>query len=181
MNESANFLSWLINHHDFKVPLVEDPIYKVVGNSERIFGYDISLIRNANDAQDKYCVSYTLRSFPAKIKPGALDFILSIPCELTFAQSYIYTRQLTAISIIDGQANKINSTNAAIDEEGTALNSIKTLFKTVKCFLVIIMVLFRFMVKPLKRLMIMQFLLNQALALRDMCCFVPRMNKKMFL
>ncbi|STL59704.1 Conjugal transfer protein TraE [Escherichia coli] len=45
MNESANFLSWLINHHDFKVPLVEDPIYKVVGNSERIFGYDISLIR----------------------------------------------------------------------------------------------------------------------------------------
>ncbi|HFM0116300.1 VirB4 family type IV secretion system protein [Escherichia coli] len=135
MNESANFLSWLINHHNFKVPLVEDPIYKVVGNSERIFGYDISLIRNANDAQDKYCVSYTLRSFPAKIKPGALDFILSIPCELTFAQSYIYTRQLTAISIIDGQANKINSTNAAIDEEGTALNSIKNLVQNGEVFL----------------------------------------------
>ncbi|WP_250156784.1 VirB4 family type IV secretion system protein [Escherichia coli] len=135
INESANFVSWLINHQDFKIPLVEDPIYKVVGNSHRIFGYDISLIRNTNETQDKYCVSYTIRSFPAKIKPGALDFILTIPCELTLTQSYIYTRQLTSMAIIDGQANKISSTNTAIDEEFTALNAVKNLVQNGEIFL----------------------------------------------
>lgn len=135
INESANFVSWLINHQNFNIPLVEDPIYKVVGNSERMFGYDISLIRNTNDTQDKYCVSYTLRAFPAKIKPGALDFILTIPCELTFTQSYIYTRQLTSIAIIDGQENKITSTNTAVDEEMVALNAVKNLVQNGEIFL----------------------------------------------
>ena len=135
INESANFLSWLVNHQNFKIPLVEDPIYKVLGNSERIFGYDISLIRNTNDTQDKYCVSYTIRAFPAKIKPGALDFILTIPCELTLTQSYIYTRQLTSIAIIDGQENKITSTNTAVDEEMVALNSVKNLVQNGEIFL----------------------------------------------
>ncbi|MEB7049039.1 conjugal transfer protein TraE, partial [Escherichia coli] len=83
INESANFVSWLINHQDFKIPLVEDPIYKVVGNSHRVFGYDISLIRTTNESHDQYCVSYTIRSVPAKIQPGALEFLLTLPCELT--------------------------------------------------------------------------------------------------
>lgn len=134
-NESANFLSWLINHKDFDVPFVEDPIFRVVTNSKHYFGYDIGLIRNVSGKDDKYVVTYTLRSFPSKIKPAALDFILSIPCELTFTQSYIYTRQLTSISLIDGQANKITSTNTSIDEELTALNAVKNLVQNSEIFL----------------------------------------------
>ncbi|EMD7527376.1 conjugal transfer protein TraE [Salmonella enterica] len=134
-NESANFLSWLINHKELNIPFVEDPLYKVVTSSKRYMGYDIALIRNTNDAQDRYVVSYTVRSFPSKIKAAALDFLLTLPCELTFTQSYIYTRQLTAISKIDGQENKIKSTDAAIDEEYAAINAIKNLVQNAEVFL----------------------------------------------
>lgn len=134
-NESANFLSWLINHQNFDVPFVEDPLYKVLTNSNRYFGYDVGLIRNVNSSQDKYVVSYTLRAFPSKIKPAALDFLLSMPCELTFTQSYIYTRQLTALSMIDTQANKITSTNTSIDEEMDSLNAVKNLVQNGEIFL----------------------------------------------
>jgi type IV secretion system protein VirB4 len=134
-NESANFLSWLINHKELNVPFVEDPLYKVITSSKRYMGYDISLIRNTNDSHDRYVVSYTVRSFPSKIKPAALDFLLSIACELTFTQSYIYTRQLTAISKIDGQENKIKSTDTAIDEEYNAINAAKNLVQNGEIFL----------------------------------------------
>ncbi|KFX10701.1 conjugal transfer protein [Pectobacterium atrosepticum ICMP 1526] len=134
-NESANFISWLINHQDFDIPFVEDPLSKVVTNSDFYFGHDVGFIKNRNSNEGKYFVSYLVRSFPAKIKSGATDFILSIPCELTFSQSFIYTRQLVSIKNIDDQANKLNSSNTAIDEEMTALIQVKNLVQNGEIFL----------------------------------------------
>lgn len=133
INESANFVSGLLT-----IRILKSRWLKILFIRWLVIAIAFLAMISASSAtlmNHKISIVFRIRfdHFRQKLS-GALDFILTIPCELTLTQSYIYTRQLTSMAIIDGQANKISSTNTAIDEEFTALNSVKNLVQNGEIF-----------------------------------------------
>lgn len=88
------------------IPLTPSAAYKVIPTADLHFGTDILEIRSAEHR--KFATCYDLKDF-GRSKIMTLLPILSLPCEFTLTQSFIYTENADMQSAINQQRNALKS------------------------------------------------------------------------
>ncbi|WP_373741703.1 conjugal transfer protein [Neisseria sp.] len=97
------------------IPLTPSAAYKVIPAADLHFGTDIMEIRTA--LHRKFATCYDLKEF-GKSKIMTLLKVLSLPCEFTLTQSFIYTENADMLSAIGQQRNAlISSKDKAKDQQ----------------------------------------------------------------
>ena len=113
---NVEFLSYLLNNNERKIPLVSNKVVDVVGHSDWHFGYDLLEIRNADSHSSKYATFFELDGFPLTTHAGMWDFVLTQQCEFVLTQSMILMKSTESIKLIDKQANLVSSSDEAEHE-----------------------------------------------------------------
>ena len=88
------------------IPLTPSAAYKVIPTADLHFGTDILEIRSAEHR--KFATCYDLKDF-GRSKIMTLLPVLSLPCEFTLTQSFIYTENADMQSAINQQRNALKS------------------------------------------------------------------------
>lgn len=114
--ENIEFLSYLLNNNDFKIPLTSNKVVDVALKSDWHFGHDLLEIRNADTQTSKYATFYELDGYPLTTHMGMWDFVLSQQCEFILTQSMILMKSLKANNLIDKQINLVSSSDNAEHE-----------------------------------------------------------------
>ncbi|ENG8827713.1 conjugal transfer protein [Salmonella enterica] len=111
--ENSKFLSYLLNGEESDIPLSHTPVTESITNSDWFFGYDVVEIRNKENLNSHFAVSYILKDYPATTKNGMWDFLLAVPYEFILCQSFIFTSSQKSLRMIDQQQNKLGSVGDA--------------------------------------------------------------------
>ena len=114
--ENIEFLSYLLNNNEFKIPLTASNVVDVAPKSDWHFGHDVLEIRNSDTQNSKYATFYELDGFPLTTSRGMWDFVLSQQCEFILTQSMILMKGLKAGKLIDKQMNLVSSSDNAEHE-----------------------------------------------------------------
>lgn len=115
---AERYLTYLYNHQNVKIPLSSSPLKKSINNSEIIFGYDVTEIKNKDVEVNRFCTNYLIKDFPRNTKIGHWDFLLKMPYEFVLTQSFIFESATKSIKKIDQQVNKLNSVgDSAISQQ----------------------------------------------------------------
>lgn len=115
---AERYLTYLYNHQNVKIPLSASPIKESINNSEIIFGYDVTEIKNKDVEVNRFCTNYLIKDFPRNTKVGHWDFLLKMPYEFVLTQSFIFESATKSIKKIDQQVNKLNSVgDSAISQQ----------------------------------------------------------------
>ena len=114
--ENIEFLSFLMNHNDRTIPLTQNKVVEVVGDSDWHFGYDLLEIRNTHSTTSQYASFFELDGYPMTTHCGMWDFILAIPCEFVLTQSMIFMKPPEAVKRIKTQLNLIKSSDHTENE-----------------------------------------------------------------
>ena len=114
--QNIEFLSALLNADDKKIPLTRSKVKDILGHSDWHFGYDVTEIRNAESKSSKYAVFFDLEAFPLHSYRGMYDFVLEAQCEFVLTQSVIMMNSQKTIKMLDGQKNKIESSDSSDKE-----------------------------------------------------------------
>ena len=102
------------------IPLGPSAAYTVVPSATVHFGTDIMEIRNHRDT--KFATCYDLKEFGIS-KIMVLQNILSIPCEFTFTQIFVYTNNAEMQTEINKQVNAMESANDQAMEQQDELKA----------------------------------------------------------
>lgn len=115
---AERYLTYLYNHQNVKIPLSASPLKESINNSEIIFGYDVTEIKNKDVEVNRFCTNYLIKDFPRNTKVGHWDFLLKMPYEFVLTQSFIFESATKSIKKIDQQVNKLNSVgDSAISQQ----------------------------------------------------------------
>ncbi|AJI85220.1 cagE, TrbE, VirB, component of type IV transporter system family protein (plasmid) [Yersinia frederiksenii Y225] len=115
---AERYLTYLYNHQNVKIPLSASPIKESINNSEIIFGYDVTEIKNKDVEVNRFCTNYLIKDFPRNTKIGHWDFLLKMPYEFVLTQSFIFESATKSLKKIDQQVNKLNSVgDSAISQQ----------------------------------------------------------------
>lgn len=115
---AERYLTYLYNHQNVKIPLSSSPLKESINNSEIIFGYDVTEIKNKDVEVNRFCTNYLIKDFPRNTKIGHWDFLLKMPYEFVLTQSFIFESATKSIKKIDQQVNKLNSVgDSAISQQ----------------------------------------------------------------
>lgn len=106
-SEVYEFLGSLINGTDQKIPLSTVDAYQTLASANLHFGSDVLEMR-PDQAPRKYAVMFDLKDFGLS-KPKILTPILTLPCEFTLTQSFVYINPYSMQEKITRQLNNLNS------------------------------------------------------------------------
>ncbi|OSI23529.1 conjugal transfer protein [Neisseria dumasiana] len=108
-SEAYQFLGTLCNGGlREEIPLTASAAYKVIPSADLHFGTDILEIRSAGHR--KFATCYDLKDF-GKSKIMVLLPVLSLPCEFTLTQSFVFTENAEMQTAINKQNNALISAN----------------------------------------------------------------------
>lgn len=105
----AEFLSYLLNHEHYTVPLTENKVVDAIGSADWHFGYDLLEIRGSQSDDATFAAFYELEGYPNTTQLGMWDFMLDQPSEFVLTQSMIFMKPFVAQKRLKGQKNLIAS------------------------------------------------------------------------
>lgn len=110
-SEITDYLTELVNHKSYELPLSATCIKDSIVNSDAFFGFDIFEIKNFEEDRNQYGVNYLVKDYPRRTEIGHLDFLLSLPYEFVLTHSFIPMKTANSLKKVSGQINKLDSTN----------------------------------------------------------------------
>lgn len=110
---NIEFLNYLFNYQDEKLPLFDETVKSVIGRSEHHFGHDVSEVRNADSNTSKYATYYQCDLLSPMTMPRDFDFILNHKGEFILTQSLVLLNT--------------NKTKSAIKNIGTQISDAKNM------------------------------------------------------
>lgn len=106
---AEEYLSYLYNHQNVKIPLSSTELKDSIKNSEIYFGYDVAEIKNYDVEVNRFCTNYVIKDFPRNTSIGHWDFLLKMPYEFIITQSFIFESATKSLKSIEQQENKLSS------------------------------------------------------------------------
>ncbi|WP_109427002.1 VirB4 family type IV secretion system protein [Aggregatibacter kilianii] len=128
--ENNEFLSYLLNGNKSTITLNDNEVIDSVCNSDWLFNYDFFEVRNRESTKSKFGTAYFLKGYPAETSVGMWDFLLEMPYEFIFSQSFIFTTAQKSIASIERQENKLGSAGDSATHEVEELTLAKAYLST---------------------------------------------------
>jgi len=105
-SEIAEFLSYLVNGEWVRYPLPRAEMSETMPSSRTFFGRG-GLVSIKAPKKTRIAAILVIQEYPAMTKPGALDELLSLPCEMVMAQSFTCLSKAVAVGRMQRQQQRM--------------------------------------------------------------------------
>lgn len=126
-SEVCEFLGFLVNGRWQKMPLPRGPIHAMLPTVAPYFARS-GLIALAHGPEHRFANCVSMREYPSATRPGLLDGIMNVKCEMVVAQSFACGTQAAAREQIGIQLRRLEAAEddgvTQIDELAHALNEL---------------------------------------------------------